>query len=103
MNDSCITDVTNEGIAYSDEFGRKHFISYETCAMSGSSTSCVAERDITKWYFKFYTSGVSIKFVFRNLFLLKKGKHYLTGRKTKRFRTLQQAIVDGGYTTYDLS
>ncbi len=103
MNDTSIIHITNEGITYSDEFDRKHFISYEDCAMNGPTATCVAERDITKWYFKFYTSGVSIKFVFRNLFVFNKGKHFLVGGKSKRFKALQQAIINSGYTTYDLS
>jgi len=103
MNDTSILHITNEGITYADEFNRKHFISYESCAMNGPTTSCVAERDITKWYFKFHSSGVSIKFVFRNLFVFKKGNRFLVGGKAKRFRTLRQSIADSGFTTYDLS
>ncbi len=103
MNDTRIVHITNEGITYFDEFGRNHFISYENCAMNGPTASCVAERDITKWYFKFYSSSVSIKFMFRSLFAFKKGKCFLTGRRVKRFRALQKTIADSGYTTYDLS
>ena len=103
MNDTSIIDITNEGITYFDQFDRKNIVSYETCAGNGTSTSCVAERNITKWCFKFHTSGVSIKFVFRKLFVFKKGKQFLVGGKLKRFRTLQQAIINSGYTTYDLS
>ena len=62
--------------------------------MNGPTSSCVAERDITKWYFKFYSSSISIKFVFRGLFAFK---------KRKRFEALKQAIIDSGYTSYDLS
>ena len=103
VNDTSIIDITNEGITYSDQFGREHLVSYVTCAANGPITSCVAERDITKWYFEFYSSSVSIKFVFRRLFVFKKGKRFLTGRRAKRFRTLQKLITDCGYTTYDLS
>ena len=92
-----------EGITYFDELGRNHFISYENCAMNGPTASCVAERDITKWYFKFYSSSVSIKFVFRSLFAFKRGTRFLTGGRARRFRTLQKLIADSGYTTYDLS
>jgi len=35
--------------------------------------------------------------------VFKKGKRFLVGGKAKRFRTLQQAISDSGYTTYDFS
>ena len=94
MNDTSIIQITNEGITYADEFDRKHFISFEDCAMNGPTESCVAERDITKWYFKFYSSSISIKFVFRSLFAFK---------KRKRFEALRQAIIDSGYTSYDLS
>ena len=94
INDTSIIHITNEGITYSDEFDRKHFISFEDCAMNGPTASCVAERDVTKWYFKFYSSSVSIKFVFRSLFVFK---------KRKRFEALRQAIIDSGYTSYDLS
>ena len=94
MNDTRIIQITNEGITYVDEFDRKHFISFVNCAMNGPTESCVAERDITKWYFKFYSSSISIKFVFRGLFAFK---------KRKRFEALRQAIIDSGYTSYDLS
>ena len=94
MNDTSIIQITNEGVTYVDEFDRKHFISFEDCAMNGPTASCVAERDITKWYFKFYSSSISIKFVFRGLFDFK---------KRKRFEALRQAIIDSGYTSYDLS
>jgi len=103
MNDTSIVHITNEGITYFDEFGRNHFISYEDCTMNDPTASCVAERDITRWYFKFYSSSVSIKFMFRSLFVFKKGKRLLTGGRAKRFRTLQKLITDCGYTTYDLS
>ncbi len=94
INDTNIIHITNEGITYADEFDRKHFISFEDCAMNGPTASCVAERDITKWYFKFYSSSISIKFVFGGLFAFK---------KRKRFAALRQAIIDSGYTSYDLS
>ena len=94
MNDTSIIKITNEGITYADEFDRKHFISFEDCAMNGPTESCVAERDITKWYFKFYSSSISIKFVFRSLFAFK---------KRKRFEALGQSIIDSGYSSYDLS
>lgn len=103
VNDTSIIDINNDGITYSDEFDRKHFVSYATCVADRPSTSCVAERDITKWYFKFYTPSVAIKFVFRTPFVFRKRNHFLLGGKAKRFRILQQAIVDSGYTTYDLS
>ena len=103
MNDTSIVHITNEGITYFDELGRNHFISYEDCTMNGPTASCVAERDITKWYFKFYSSSVSIKFMFRIPFAFKKEKRFLTGGRVKRFRTLQKSIADSGYTTYDLS
>ncbi|MBQ7347332.1 MAG: hypothetical protein IJW55_05185 [Clostridia bacterium] len=103
MNDTSIVHIINEGITYSDEFDRKHFISYEDCAMNGPTASCVAERDITKWYFKFYSSSVSIKFMFRSLFVFKKSNSLLVGGKRKRFEALRQAIIDSGYTSYDLS
>lgn len=103
IDDTSIVHITNEGITYSDEFDRKHFISYEDCAKNGPTATCVAERDITKWYFKFYSPNVSIKFVFRSPFVFKKGKRFLVGRKRKRFEALSQAILDSGYTSYDLS
>lgn len=103
MNDTSIVYITNEGITYSDEFDRNHFISFEDCAINGPTASCVAERDITKWYFKFYSSSVSIRFMFRSLFVFKKSKSLLLGGKRKRFEALWQAIINSGYTSYDLS
>ncbi len=70
---------------------------------NGPSKYCVAERDITKRYIRFYTPHVSTKFVFSDLFVFKKGNRFLVGGREKRFRALQQAIAESGYTTYDLS
>lgn len=103
VNDTSIAAVTSDGITYFDEFERKHFVNYATCAGNGPSEHCVADRDITKWYIRFYTPQVPIKFVFSNLFVFKKGNRFLVGGRAKRFITLQQAIVDSRYTTYDLS
>ncbi|MBQ8732559.1 MAG: hypothetical protein IJY82_07000 [Oscillospiraceae bacterium] len=103
FEDTSIVRITNEGVTYCDIFGRNHFVRYEDCAMNGPTASCVAEQDITKWYFKFYSPSVSIKIMFRSLFVFKKGKRFLTGRREKRFRTLQQSITDSGFTTCDLS
>lgn len=101
--DTSIIDINDSGITYIDQFNRKHFVNYAACAVNGPNASCVAEIDITKWYFRFFTSGVSIKLVFRNPFVFKKRNHFLVGGKAKRFSALQQAVIDSGYTTYDLS
>lgn len=104
IEDTSIVEVKNDGITYIDELGRKNFLPYATCASNAPNASCVAERDITKWYFRFYTANrESIKIVFKKFFVFKKGKRFLVGGKAKRFSVLQQAIVDSGYTTYDLS
>jgi hypothetical protein len=103
MNDTSIVHITDDGITYFDEFGRNHFISFADCAINGPTASCVAERDATKWYFKFYSSSISIKFMFRSLFVFKNKKSVLLGGRLKRFKTLQKLITDSGYTTYDLS
>jgi len=102
IHDTSIIDVASEGITYVDEFDRKHFVSYGACVAKNPNTSCVAERDVTKRYFKFYGT-VSIRVVFRTLFVSQKRNSFLVGGRTKRFRTLQKAILDSGYTTYDLS
>ena len=101
--DTRIIDVNNRGITYVDEFDREHFISYDVCASNGPTKSCVAERDITKHYIKFFTPEMPRKIVFAYPFAFKKGKRLLTGGKSKRFRALQKAITDSGYTTRDLS
>ena len=101
--DTSIVLLNDCGITYVDEFGRTHLIEYSVCAANGPSVSCVAERDITKRYFRFYTSGVQIKVVFDALFVFKKGKKALTGGRKERFAALRRAINNSGYTSYDLA
>lgn len=101
--DTCITDINKKGITYVDELGRNHVIFFSDCAANGPSKSCVAKRNITKWCFEFYSSGIPIRILFKKSFVFKKGKRFLVGGKAKRFRELQQAISDSGYTTYDFS
>ena len=101
--DTSIVDINNNGITYADEFGRRHLVDYADCAVNGPTKSCVAERNVTKWQFKFYNSGTTIKISFKSPIVFKKGNHLLIGGKAKRFRTLEQAIIESGYTTFDLS
>lgn len=81
------------------------FISFEECvknyALENSleKSRCVAERDITKLTFIFYTEP-KIKLTFKKKIFIDwlPFKH-----TTSKFRGLQKAIISYGYTTYDLS
>ncbi len=101
--DTNIIDINKSGITYSDEFGKTHFLNFSICAANGPSKSCVAENDIVMRYFKFYTSEVPIKIIFATPFVFKKRNRFLSGGRIKRFISLQQAIINSGYTTYDCS
>lgn len=105
--DTAITDVSNEGFTYIDDEGRVHSVEYAACARNYTQKNerrlnCVGERNITQGCFVFHTSDVAIKVVFKRLFVLTK-KCYFTGRRSERFASLQNHIVDQGYSTYDLS
>ncbi len=107
--DTCIIDASQGGLTYIDDYGRKHRIDYSVCAKNyaeindNKAATCVGERDITKMFFSFYTQKIPIKIFFKSSFVLNRKTHLLTGSKTKRFEALQKAIMENGYTTYDLS
>lgn len=99
-----IESINKDGLTVKN--GNKFvFISFEECAKnyalenSLKKSRCVAERDITKLIFIFYTEP-KIRLTFKKRFFIDwlPFKH-----ATSEFRELQKAIISYGYTTYDLS
>ena len=84
--------------------GEKIYIDFDRCAKNfslekGKVCKCVATRDVTKLAFTFYTSPRTC-IIFKRSFL----KDLITGKSAARkFSDMQKAIVEAGYTSYDLS
>ena len=99
-----ILDITSSGLTLKYK-NRNIFICFDECAKNYANekslemSKCVATRDITKLTFTFYTHP-KIKVVFKKHFIKD-----LFSRKTavSKFLELQKAIVEAGYTSYDLS
>lgn len=73
-----------------DSFSREHAL---------ENSNCVAVRDVRKLSFLFY-SNPKAKVVFKRKFI----KDLISGRlPINRFFSLQKAIIEAGYTSYDLS
>lgn len=97
-----ITKITDTGIVFKDGTG----LSFEECTASWNAShgleqgisKCIGERNIadTTPYFLFYTED-KIKVVFERQSFFNAGKY------KKEFLALQKAIIDKGYSTYDLS
>ena len=96
-------EVTKDGLTL--RLGKKEtYISFEECAKNFSSEkniscNCVATRDITTLSFTFYTNPKTEVVFHRNL--LK--RLFLCNCAQRKFLDLQKAIIDAGYTSYDLS
>lgn len=99
-----VIDVTKEGITLKSA-REKIYINFDDCVKNFSLEkgkefcNCVATRDITTLSFTFYTQP-KINVVFKkNLF-----KNLIAGKSAvSKFFDLQKAIVEVGYTSYDLS
>ena len=98
VHDTSIIDVNAEGIVYTDEFGRKHTVSYNFLCGEQNQYILRYRKRRCEMVFKVCTSDVLISFVFARPFVLKKRNRFLFGSKKKRFGTLQKAIRDSGYT-----
>lgn len=98
-----VIDITKKGITL-ESAGEKIYIDFGDCARNfsaekGGNCKCVATRDITKLSFTFYTSPKT-NIIFKRNFL----KGILSGKSvTNKFLDIQKAIVEAGYTSYDLS
>lgn len=98
-----VIDVTKEGITLESD-GEKLFIDFDNCVKNfslekGKFCKCVATRDITTLSFTFYTQPKTNVVFKRNFF-----KELIAGKSaTSKFFDMQQAIVEAGYTSYDLS
>ena len=87
-----------------------HTIDLNACAdnfkkeYGSSNGACVGDRKIDGIYFCFHTSGVKTRIYFKKIYVLGLfGKKILFGSRTDRFRQLERAIRELGFTTYDLS
>lgn len=98
-----VIDVTKEGIML-ESVGEKIYIDFDDCMKNfslekGKVCKCVATRDITTLSFTFYTQPKTNVVFKRNYF-----KELIAGKSAIcKFLDMQKAIVEVGYTTYDLS
>ena len=98
-----VIDVTKKGITLQSA-GEKIYIDFDDCVKNfslekGNVCKCVATRDITKLSFTFYTYPKT-NIIFERSFL----KNLIAGKSaTSKFLDMQKAIVEAGYTSYDLS
>ena len=98
-----IINVTKNGITLQSA-GEKIYIDFDDCVKNfslenGRFCKCVATRDITKLSFTFYTNPRT-NIIFKRNFL----KNLLIGKSAvSKFWDMQKAIVEAGYTSYELS
>lgn len=95
--------VTKKGAELESD-GKKIYIDFDCCAKNfslekGQVCKCVATRDAAKLAFTFYTCPQTT-LIFKRSFL----KDLIAGKSaTRKFLDMQKAIVEAGYTSYDLS
>lgn len=96
--------VTEEGIMLESQ-KKRIYACFDDCAKNfllekgNKFSKCVATRDVTTLSFVFYTQPKT-KVVFKKYFL----NDLVTGKSAEsKFFDLQKAIVEAGYTSYDLS
>lgn len=66
--------------------------------------TCVGDRNITGKYFCLNTSGMETMIYFKKIYVCNLfGKKIFKGTRSQRFHQLQKALVQLGYTTYDLT
>lgn len=98
-----VIEVTPNGVTL-ESVGKQVYIDFAQCAKNfstenGKVCKCVAARDITKLSFTFYTNPKT-GIVFRRSHLAK----LIQGKSAAdAFLEMLKAILDAGYTTYDLS
>ena len=98
-----VIDVTTEGMTLESNT-EEIYIDFKDCAKNfslekGGDCKCVATRDITTLSFTFYTHPKTNVIFKRNFF-----KELIAGKSaTSKFLDMQKAIVEAGYTSYDLS
>lgn len=97
-------DATKNGITF-ESAGKKIHINFDDCAKNFCSENgkefgkCVATRDIVTLSFAFYTCPKTIV-IFKNCLF----KDFVIRKSANRkFLEVQNAIVEAGYTSYDLS
>ena len=98
-----VIDVTKEGITLESDV-EKIYIDFNDCVKNfslekGKVSRCVATRDITTLSFTFYTQPKTNVVFKKNFF-----KELIVGKSAiSKFLDMQKAIVEAGYTIYDLS
>lgn len=99
-----LIDLTKEGMTL-ESGNKKIYISFDDCVKNFSLEEgkefckCVGTRDITTLTFTLYTQPKT-SVVFKRSFL----KDLIAGESAvSKFLKMQKAIVDAGYTSYDLS
>lgn len=95
--------VTKRGITL-ESAGEKIYIDFDDCVKNfplekEKVCKCVATRDVTTLSFTFYTQPKTNVVFKRNFF-----KELIVGKSAIcRFLGMQKAIIEAGYTSYDLS
>ncbi len=87
-----------------------HQIDLKACAenfqteYSRASGNCVGDRNIEKYYFTLYTSGIPTHIIFQRVYIFNlSGKKLFDGTKTQRFGQFKKKLAQLGYATYDLT
>lgn len=95
--------MSKDGITL-ESAGEKIYIDFEECAKNfslkkGKVSKCVANRDVTALSFTFYTCPKT-RIFFKKNFL----KDLIAGKSAlRKFKDVQKAICEAGYTSYDFS
>lgn len=99
-----------DSLLYRDKKGKLHIIDFDFCAKNYRSEKdkktlyCIGERNINELYFRFYTSGLKTKVIFKKNYIVSiMSRNILRGTNESRFLQLQRLIDETKYTTKDLS
>lgn len=99
-----------DSLLYRDKKGKLHIIDFEFCAKNYRSEKgktalkCVGERNIDELYFRFYTSGLKTKIIFKKNYIASiMSRDILRGTNRNRFLQLQNFMDETKYKTTDLS
>lgn len=95
-NEICIPDeqinfVNEDGIVYTDEFGREHKIDWAECG------KLVVKANLTRQRLELYTVKHKTVIVFEERIRRKTKEHLLSGGREQRFKRLQSLIEEKGF------
>ncbi len=98
-----IFEISEKGLVFKNGYQ----IDFSVCAENfkreypESRGQCVGERDMSTWHFMFYDApkSIMVKFIPKN----RLREFFSKNNTPKRFTSLQNKILEYGYTTYDMS